>query len=644
MKKQDGIHNPTELFESQLCREGNRSLNNELNQEEKQSSFSTTQDYTSRSSSEDHTGLHEQSSIISSHARDDFSNLDFSQTELSSEHSSVSISDDSDEAYYIFGDEIVIMPMGQSATPLAPSLSVNNNERVDNTNVPENIEDNDDDDSSETTAVVMMATRAFLPADFLQQNHIPHAIRVTHSWGKTPVSRRFPRFTYCHLVSICLICSLCLVVGMLVFFLSRSSELSNSKTNEPSSVPSNPPSITTTAWEWDNGTYFNINSEKDDFNMLMGYHVSISSDGGTLAVGGHETLQLYTYSQMPNGWNWTKTWDWNDFDSLYETIGDLSWATTVSLSPNGQHLVVGDANANQLGNRLAKGAIFVFSTSSNDQDSQWFQVGSTIFGEFGDNFGNHVAITDIGRRIASNTKGDIDGYTHIYDFDGSRWVLKFEILDHLFLRDITMSADGRFLAIEDAFHKAVRVYELITFTPFQILMSEDDLSTSSASFSHDGKFLAIGIWEANKVYLYQWSTDDKKFLPFSSPIVIPDVEGLGYSVSLSDKGTSLAVGAVSPPTFQMMSVGWIMSDDYVSWTDNVSERGSVFVFKIHDSSWEQVKEFVPNVTRYDKIGWSVSLSANGKVLACGGYGTGGDHGDGPNKNGQVAVYRDLPVL
>ena len=561
----------------------------------------------------------------------------------SSEHSSQIIADESEETYYILNEEVITIPLGQSATPQTPSLSIDNNERVETTNLHENIEDHDD--SSETTPIVMMATRAFLPADFLQQNHIPHAIRVRLSWGKTPVSRRFPMFTYCHLTSLCLVCLLCLIVGMFVFFLSLSNELSNfHQSNEPSDVPSIHPSISSIGWKWDNGTYFNINSEKKDFNDLMGYDVSISSDGDTLAVGGYKTLQVYTYSQMPNGWNWSKQWDWKDFNSLYETIGDLSWEVNVCLSPNGQHLIVGDPHASTIDHYMKLGAVIVFSKSSHDQDSKWFQVGSTIFGEFGDNYGDHVAIADSGTRIAANTKNDSRGYTRIYDFDGSCWILKFEETHpNSFIGGLAMSADGRLLALEDYFHRAVRVYGLITFTQLQILIPEDEYVSTSVSFSSDGKVLAVGIWQASKVYLYQFNTDGQNFYPFPSPIVIADVEGLGYSVSLSARGTSLAVGSVSPPTRKSLTVGSIHSDDFDWWMDNISERGSVFVFEIDNQSWEQVTEFVPNATRYDKIGWSVSLSENGKVLACGGYGTGGDHGDGPHKNGQVHVYRSMPV-
>ena len=49
--------------------------------------------------------------------------------------------------------------------------------------------------------------------------------------------------------------------------------------------------------------------------------------------------------------------------------------------------------------------------------------------------------------------------------------------------------------------------------------------------------------------------------------------------------------------------------------------------------------FQRNNTLYEKIGYTVSLSSNGNAVAFGLYRTGGRHGDGPIKSGQVGIYR-----
>jgi hypothetical protein len=69
----------------------------------------------------------------------------------------------------------------------------------------------------------------------------------------------------------------------------------------------------------------------------------------------------------------------------------------------------------------------------------------------------------------------------------------------------------------------------------------------------------------------------------------------GYSISLSSDGKLLAIGAPG----------------------NSSGKGHVRVYYWNDTSWIQVGSDIDGEAVGDKFGWSVSLSANGSLLAVG---------------------------
>ena len=96
-----------------------------------------------------------------------------------------------------------------------------------------------------------------------------------------------------------------------------------------------------------------------------------------------------------------------------------------------------------------------------------------------------------------------------------------------------------------------------------------------------------------------------------------DGDQFGISVSLSDDGKTLAVGAYK-------------NDGYGE------NSGHVRVYRMDDSStsWTQVGEDIDGEASVDDSGWSVSLSADGTTVAIGAYGN-DDNGD---MSGHVRVF------
>ena len=71
----------------------------------------------------------------------------------------------------------------------------------------------------------------------------------------------------------------------------------------------------------------------------------------------------------------------------------------------------------------------------------------------------------------------------------------------------------------------------------------------------------------------------------------------GRSVSLSDNGTIVAIGA----------------------DRNNTETGHVRVYQYVDSNWVQLGDDINGESFYDHSGFSVDISADGKIVAVGAY-------------------------
>lgn len=114
---------------------------------------------------------------------------------------------------------------------------------------------------------------------------------------------------------------------------------------------------------------------------------------------------------------------------------------------------------------------------------------------------------------------------------------------------------------------------------------------------------------------------------------IDPADFFGSSVSLSDDGKTLAIGA----PFE--------SGSSASSPDNgMPNSGAVYVFQNINGSWgEPIYLKASNVSARDFFGDSVSLSANGKTLAVGAYAEDSDSQIPPNENatdsGAVYVFR-----
>ena len=119
---------------------------------------------------------------------------------------------------------------------------------------------------------------------------------------------------------------------------------------------------------------------------------------------------------------------------------------------------------------------------------------------------------------------------------------------------------------------------------------------------------------------------------------IAEGDRFGYSLSLSDDGHTLAVGAIGEDSIATGVGG--------NQTDNSAEQaGAAYVFTRTGGSWSQQAYLkASNTQGGDMFGFSVALSGDGNTLAVCGYdedssaeGVGGDESDN-RSNGSGAVY------
>lgn len=152
-----------------------------------------------------------------------------------------------------------------------------------------------------------------------------------------------------------------------------------------------------------------------------------------------------------------------------------------------------------------------------------------------------------------------------------------------------------------------------------------DWAGTSISLSGDGTTLAVGATgnsengeRSGQVRVFRFD-GEKEWKQLGEALNGESFyDDFGYSVSLSEDGNVLAVGARgNNPN-----------------ADSVN-AGSVRVFRYQDGSWEQVGSDIDGENASDESGYSVALSSNGTTVAVGAIGNDG----GGSLSGHARVFR-----
>lgn len=306
-------------------------------------------------------------------------------------------------------------------------------------------------------------------------------------------------------------------------------------------------------------------------------------------------------------------------DLIGEAAQDNS-GHSVSLSLDGNILAIGAPGNTRTNPALGgKGHVRVYENVSGT----WEQLGGDIDGEGeGDNSGHSTSLSSDGKIIAIGApKNDGfhpefsgGGHVRIYEYNDGSWVLNGEIDGELgdgSGTSVSLSSDGSIVAIggvnnDDLASQSgvVRIYKNVSGAWNQMGgniygESENDNLGVSVSLSDDGSILAIGAASGNYTKAYEYNTTTEEWTQLGASIDGVSVgDGSGRSVSLSSDGSILAIGSA-------------YNDD------NGVNSGHVRVFEYNSDQWMQRGANIIGEAAGDQSGMSVSLSSDGSIVAIG---------------------------
>jgi hypothetical protein len=291
---------------------------------------------------------------------------------------------------------------------------------------------------------------------------------------------------------------------------------------------------------------------------------SISADGLTIAVGATDQdgvngqdsgrVRIFTF----DGTTWNQLGNNIDGEASFDYSGFY-----VRLSGDGRTVVIG-APTND-GTATNAGQVRVFAWNG----TAWVQKGADLDGQGAESrLGQVTAINYDGTIVAgsSYTANSNTGYVRVWVWNGSAWVQRgatftAQASGDLFGRSLSLNKDGTILAI--------------------------------GASTHDGPSGA----DSGDVRVWKW--DGSAWVQLGSDINgETGGERSGRSVSLSADGTIVAIGANGN-------------------AQAGTSTGQVRVWKYNGTSWIQRGQDINGTVLLEQSGITVSLSADGSILAIG---------------------------
>lgn len=351
---------------------------------------------------------------------------------------------------------------------------------------------------------------------------------------------------------------------------------------------------------------------------LSGYSVSLSDDGNIVAIGARSNAENgYGSGHVRVYENIGGTWSQIGSDIDGEALGDNS-GYSVSISGDGSVVAIG-AIGND-GGATAAGHVRVYENINGT----WIQAGGDINGEAsGDQSGFSVSLSADASVVAigalyNGGNGDDSGHVRVFQNNGGTWSqvgadIDGESAEDLSGFSVSISADASTVAIGSINNDGnalsaghVRVYKNTNGAWMQIgtnINGEGDADQSgySVSLSDDGNIVAIGAPGINTIpgYVRVFKIFEGNWIQVGTDIIGEAADDdSGYSVSMSDDGSVVAIGA--------------------RYNDGNGHRsGHVRVHQYIGGSWVQVGVDIDGEAAEDNSGSSVSLSSAGDIVAIG---------------------------
>jgi hypothetical protein len=340
----------------------------------------------------------------------------------------------------------------------------------------------------------------------------------------------------------------------------------------PTASPSHSPTASPTQQWKQIDTAINGEAASDQ----SGWSVSLSDDGNVLAIGasfndgnGSNSGHVRVYAWDPTSAKYIQRGDDINGEAASDETGN-----SVSLSDDGNVLAISALYNDGNGSNSGHVRVYAWDPTS----AKYIQRGDDINGEAAeDRSGWSVSLSDDGNVLAIGARfndgnGASSGHVRVYAWDptSAKWSQRGMDLDGEVAGDssgnsVSLSYDGNVLAIgarlndgngADSGH--VRVYAWNTTSAKWSQRGNDldgeaayDYFGTSVSLSDDGNVLAIGAnyndgngANSGHVRVYAWDTTSAKYIQRGDDINGEAAnDSSGFSVSLSDDGNVLAIGA-----------------------------------------------------------------------------------------------------
>lgn len=365
-----------------------------------------------------------------------------------------------------------------------------------------------------------------------------------------------------------------------------------------------------------------INSTLSGYGDRTGNSISLSKDGMTLAVGSpqHTFTGTSDLAGKVGIYSWNgSTWNAKGSPLYAEAIGDY-FGSAISINADGTALVVGAYGSSANGFNAGQVRVFTFSGSS------WTQMGVDIEGTMlNQKVGASVDISDDGKTIIvgvsdiTNT-AQYSGEVRVYIWNGTTWLLKGsaisgEAMDDYFGTKVSISADGNIIAASapnsDTPASEAGSVRIFSWDGSDWVQQGNNINGRAASnfwgsslkLNASGSQIAIGApYYDNSgtitglVVVYTWT--GSAWTQKGADILGEGDQYLGNDIALSSSGDTIAIGANGATI--------------VNSTD-----GAVKTYRWSGTVWESFVDVLSGTRSEDNFGKSVSLSANGKILAVG---------------------------
>jgi hypothetical protein len=371
------------------------------------------------------------------------------------------------------------------------------------------------------------------------------------------------------------------------------------------------------------------NSEANDG---FGNSISLSADGNTLVIGssgeasagsginGNQTdnskpISGAAYVFINSGNIWVQ----QAYLKASNPDANDHFGISVSLSADGNTLAIGaplerssatGINGNQTDNtRTNSGAVYIFSRTANTWSQQAYVKASNTGSD--DHFGVSISLSADGNTLGVGATGEsssstgingnqgdksavASGAVYVYSRSGTNWSQQAYLkasntgADDWFGISVYLSADGNTLAVG-------ALYE------------------DSSATDVNGNQVDNATSDSGAVYVFRrsgnsWSQE--AYLKSSNPGAD---DYFGAALSLSSNGATLSIGALYEDSSSVGVNG--------NQSNNLAvNSGAVYVFTRSTNSWSQRAYLkASNAGSYDLFGSSVSLSADGTMLAVGAW-------------------------